>query len=61
MVEEDRHCIDVLTQIQASEAALQASRRASSTTTRNCMNVDAEEPSLKTDELMGAVGRLVRG
>jgi DNA-binding FrmR family transcriptional regulator len=62
MVEEDRYCIDVLTQIQASEAALQGvALGLLDDHVRNCMNVDAEERSLKTDELMGAVGRLVRG
>jgi DNA-binding FrmR family transcriptional regulator len=62
MVEEDRYCIDVITQIQASEAALQGvALGLLDDHVRNCMNVDAEERSLKTDELMGAVGRLVRG
>jgi len=62
MVEEDRYCIDVLTQIQASEAALQGvALGLLDDHVRNCMDVDAEERSLKTDELMGAVGRLVRG
>ena len=62
MVEEDRYCIHVITQIQASEAALQGvALGLLDDHVRNCMNVDAEERSLKTDELMGAVGRLVRG
>jgi CsoR family transcriptional regulator, copper-sensing transcriptional repressor len=62
MVEEDRYCIDVLTQIQASEAALQGvALGLLDDHVRNCMDVDAEERSLKADELMGAVGRLVRG
>ena len=37
MVEEDRYCIDVLTQIEAAEAASTRSRWASWTTVRNCM------------------------
>jgi DNA-binding FrmR family transcriptional regulator len=62
MVEEDRYCIDVITQIQASEAALQGvALGLLDDHVRNCMNVEAEERALKTDELMGAVGRLVRG
>ena len=62
MVEEERYCIDVITQIQASEAALEGvALGLLDDHVRNCMNVDAEERSLKTDELMGAVGRLVRG
>jgi CsoR family transcriptional regulator, copper-sensing transcriptional repressor len=62
MVEEDRYCIDVITQIQASEAALQGvALGLLDDHVRNCMDVDAAERSLKTDELMGAVGRLVRG
>jgi CsoR family transcriptional regulator, copper-sensing transcriptional repressor len=62
MVEEDRYCIDVITQIQASEAALQGvALGLLDDHVRNCTDVDAAERSLKTDELMGAVGRLVRG
>ncbi|MDX6590622.1 MAG: CsoR family transcriptional regulator, copper-sensing transcriptional repressor [Solirubrobacterales bacterium] len=62
MVEEDRYCIDVITQIQASEAALEGvALGLLDDHVRNCMDVDAAERSLKTDELMGAVGRLVRG
>jgi DNA-binding FrmR family transcriptional regulator len=62
MVEEERYCIDILTQIQASEAALQGvALGLLDDHVRNCMNVDAEERARKTDELMGAVGRLVRG
>jgi CsoR family transcriptional regulator, copper-sensing transcriptional repressor len=62
MVEEDRYCIDVLTQIQASEAALQGvAMGLLDDHVRSCMNVDADDRSQKTDELMAAVGRLVRG
>jgi DNA-binding FrmR family transcriptional regulator len=62
MVEEDRYCIDVLTQIQAAEAALQGvALGLLDDHVRHCMNGNPDERSEKTDELMGAVGRLVRG
>ena len=61
MVEEDRYCIDVLTQIQATEAALQGvALGLLDDHVRNCMTGNAAERSERTDELMGAVGRLVR-
>ena len=62
MVEEDRYCIDVLTQIQAAEAALHGvALGLLDDHVRHCM-VDAAtaaERVEKADELMGAVGRLV--
>lgn len=63
MVEEDRYCIDVLTQIQAAEAALQGvALGLLDDHVRHCMVAgDADDRAEKTDELMGAVGRLVRG
>jgi CsoR family transcriptional regulator, copper-sensing transcriptional repressor len=62
MVEEDRYCIEVLTQIQATEAALHAvALGLLDEHVRNCMNGTAAERAEKTDELMAAVGRLVRG
>lgn len=63
MVEEDRYCIDVLTQIQAVEAALQrVALGLLDDHVRHCMtDGDAAERAEKSDELMGAVGRLVRG
>jgi DNA-binding FrmR family transcriptional regulator len=62
MVEEDRYCIDVLTQIQAIEAALHGvALGLLDDHVRNCINGTAAERAKKTDELMGAVGRLVRG
>ena len=60
MVEEDRYCIDVLTQIQATEVALDGvALGLLDDHVRNCMKGSAAERSEKTDELMGAVGRLV--
>jgi DNA-binding FrmR family transcriptional regulator len=63
MVEEERYCIDVLTQIQAAEAALQGvALGLLDEHVRHCVvEADAGDRAEKTDELMGAVGRLVRG
>jgi len=62
MVEEDRYCIDVLTQIQATEAALQGvALGLLDDHVRHCMGGKASDREEKTTELMGAVGRLVRG
>jgi DNA-binding FrmR family transcriptional regulator len=62
MVEEDRYCIDVLTQIAAVEAALdKVALGLLDTHARHC--VIGGEPELKearTEELMAAVGRLMR-
>ena len=63
MVEDDRYCIDVLTQISAARAALdKVALGLLDEHTRHCV-VEAEggEQIAKVDELMGAVGRLVRG
>lgn len=62
MVEEDRYCIDVLTQIQATEAAMHGvALGLLDDHVRHCMIGDDAERAEKADELMGAVGRLVRG
>jgi DNA-binding FrmR family transcriptional regulator len=62
MVEEDRYCIDVLTLIQASVAALEGvALGLLDDHVRNCIKGSAAQREEKTDELMGAVGRLVRG
>ena len=62
MVEEDRYCIDVLTQIQATEAALRGvALGLLDDHVRHCMDAGAAERPEKADELMGAVGRFVRG
>jgi DNA-binding FrmR family transcriptional regulator len=61
MVEEERYCIDVLTQISAIEAALdKVALGLIDDHTRNCI-VDAkgDERSEKLDELMSALGRFV--
>lgn len=62
MVEEDRYCIDVLTQITAVQSAIDAvALHLLSDHVRHCVATskgrDREE---KMDELMNAVGRLVK-
>jgi DNA-binding FrmR family transcriptional regulator len=65
MVEEDRYCIDVLTQISAAQAALdKIALGLLDGHVRHCMTGKGEaprEPAAQAEELMGAVGRLVRG
>ncbi len=61
MVEEERYCIDVLTQISAIESALDKVALALiDDHTRHCV-VEAEggEQADKVDELMAALGRFV--
>jgi CsoR family transcriptional regulator, copper-sensing transcriptional repressor len=66
MVEDDRYCIDVLTQIAAVQAALdQISLGLLDGHARHCMQglggaPAPESPAEQVDELMGAVGRLLR-
>jgi DNA-binding FrmR family transcriptional regulator len=63
MVEDDRYCIDVLTQISAVQAALdKVALGLLDQHANHCvMNApDADEKQDKTDELMAAVGRLMR-
>jgi CsoR family transcriptional regulator, copper-sensing transcriptional repressor len=61
MVEEERYCIDVLTQISAIEAALnKVALGLIDEHTRHCVTEAAgDERSEKVDELMAALGRLV--
>lgn len=63
MVDEDRYCIDVLTQIAAAQAALdKIALGLLDGHARHCMQGRGEapdDPELQVDELMGAVGRLV--
>ena len=62
MVEEDRYCIDVLTQIGAIQAALdKVALGLLDDHTQHCvMGAEGEQRREKTDELMAAVGRLMR-
>ena len=62
MVEEDRYCIDVLTQISAVQAALdKVALGLLDDHARHCvMGAEADDQVNKTDELMAAVARLMR-
>ena len=62
MVESDRYCIDVLTQISAIQAALdKVALGLLDDHARHCvMDAAASERTDKADELMAAVGRLMR-
>ena len=62
MVEEDRYCIDVLTQISAAQAALdRVAVELLNDHARHCV-VGATKGNRDemTDEMMGAVARLIR-
>ena len=62
MVEDDRYCIDVLTQISAIHAALdKVALGLLDDHARHCMTGAGTEDTVEmTDELMAAVARLVR-
>ena len=62
MVEEDRYCIDVLTQISAIQAALdKVALGLMDEHARHCIvDGEAETKGEKTDELLAAVARLMR-
>src|SRR2546425_12884425 len=63
MVEEERYCIDVVTQINAVQAALdKISLGLLDDHARHCMlgkGAAPSHPDTQVDELMGAVGRLL--
>jgi len=63
MVEEDRYCIDVVTQVNAVQAALdKIALGLLDGHARVCMQGEGgapEDPDERVDELMGAVGRLL--
>ena len=63
MVEEDRYCVDVLTQISAARAALdQIALGLLDGHTRTCLLGEGQGPSgadAQADELMEAVGRML--
>jgi len=62
MVAEDKYCIDVLTQISAVQAALdKVALGLLDDHTRHCvMGAEGEQRVDRTDEMMAAVGRLMR-
>ena len=60
MVEEERYCIDVLTQIEAAQAALnKIALGLVDDHVRSCMRGGKGASEEQVAELMGAVGRLV--
>lgn len=62
MVEEDKYCIDVLTQINAAQAALdKVAIELLRDHANHCMAnaVDSDERSKKSDELVGAISRML--
>ena len=63
MVEEDRYCIDVLTQISAAQAALdKVALSLLEDHTRHCVigAADADLREERTEELISAVARIMR-
>jgi len=62
MVEENRYCIDVVTQVTAIQAALDkvALELLSDHAAHCVMHAEEEEREARTDELMAAVKRLLR-
>ena len=62
MVSEDRYCIDVLTQISAAQAALdKVALGLLEDHTRHCViDADEGERDERTEEMLAAVGRLIR-
>lgn len=61
MVDEDRYCIDVLTQISAVQAALdKVALGLIDDHARNCLLEERGKREEQVDELMGALGRLLR-
>lgn len=63
MVEDDRYCIDVVTQINAARAALdKVALGLLDGHVRHCLvggNGGPSDPDFQAEELMGAVGRLL--
>jgi DNA-binding FrmR family transcriptional regulator len=62
MVEDDRYCIDVLTQISAAQSAIESvALGLLDGHVRHCVvGSEGDTQAARLDELMGAVGRLVK-
>jgi DNA-binding FrmR family transcriptional regulator len=62
MVEDDRYCIDVLTQISAAQAALdKVALGLLDGHAHTCViGAEADQQNERTEEMMAAVGRLLR-
>jgi DNA-binding FrmR family transcriptional regulator len=63
MVEDDRYCIDILTQISAAQAALhKVALGLLDGHARTCViGAEPGKQEERTEEMMGAVARLLRG
>jgi CsoR family transcriptional regulator, copper-sensing transcriptional repressor len=60
MVEDDRYCIDVITQINAARAALdRIALGLVDGHVRHCLSGGSSRSNEQADELMGAVGRML--
>lgn len=65
MVQDDKYCIDILTQISAVQAALdKVALELVRDHAKHCLSADAKDPGAvsgaKADELVGALGRLIK-
>ena len=66
MVDEERYCIDILTQLSAVDSALEAvalkvlEEHVKHCVTRALASGDVEEAQIKTDELLEAVQRFAK-
>ena len=66
MVDEERYCIDILTQLAAIDSALEAvalkilDEHVTHCVTRALASGDVEEARIKTDELLAAVQRFAK-
>lgn len=62
MIEDDKYCIDILTQISAVRSALdKVALELVSEHTRYCMTeADQSKKDLKADELTAAIGRFIK-
>jgi CsoR family transcriptional regulator, copper-sensing transcriptional repressor len=62
MVEDDRYCIDILTQISAAQAALdKVALGLLDGHAHSCViGAEPQQQNARTDEMMAAVGRLLR-
>lgn len=61
MVNDDKYCIDILTQISAIQGALdQVALELLRDHTKHCLHADAADADEKATELVAAVARLLR-
>ena len=63
MVEEDRYCIDISTQVMAAEAMLnRANKEILTAHLKHCVNTaqDAKEREEKIDELVAMLGKILK-